>query len=253
MKINYIMRDGEKLDIRSHVGPKLRYFTVTQGACSDGKYIYMVFERKRSNDHSHRCKIVKIEAETMKVVRVSQPLKTGHGNDICYRDGILYITHSSGSRIIHRVDAGTLIQKKGIHVTVPEKFKGKGIKAFNGIACYGSGYVLRVMGGPGMVIVNKDFKVTRYFRTEKNYTASQGIDQKGGVIYRSYSKLQSDDKNYLALFDKKGKLLKRSKLDVTGELESVFLVGDQVWFSIYRKKKVDGKWVFRAHLGKEKK
>ena len=247
LKISYIEgKNGKPLNIRKHVGEKLKHYTVTQGACSDGTNIYMVFERKEP----HRCKIVKLNFKTMGVVKVSGALKIGHGNDITYKDGVLYITHSKGSKVIHRVNAETLKKGKDIKVKIPKKLKSKGIKYFNGIACYGSGFILRVMGGAGMLIVNKNFKGTRYFKTKENYNTSQGMDQKGGVIYRAYSKGQSSDKNYLATFDKKGNLLKRRRVDVTGEMESVFLINGAPYGTVYRKKNVDGKMKYKAYIFK---
>ena len=98
-------------NIRSLAGNALKYFTVTQGACSDDRYIYMVFERKPKGDRTHRCKVVVYDPTVKKVIMVSGALKLGHGNDMCIRDGVLYITHSEGAKVIHRVDAKTL--KKG--------------------------------------------------------------------------------------------------------------------------------------------
>lgn len=203
----------------------MKYFTVTQGACSDGRYIYMVFERKAKKGRSHRCKIVVYDPAAEKVARVSGALKLGHGNDICYRDGVLYVTHSDGKKVIHRVDAKTLKKKKGI------KVKGY----FNGIACYGSGFILRVMGGREMVIVNKNFKITRRFKTDTNYTTSQGMTMRGSTIIRGYSKLQSG-RNYIVEYSIKGVQKNRLKLKIEGELEGVFILNGKLYVTTYLKR-----------------
>ena len=203
----------------------LKHFTVTQGACTDGKYIYMVFERKRKKNQTHRCKIVVYDPEKEKVVKVSGALMIGHGNDLCYRDGILYITHSDGKKVIHRVDAKTLKKKKNI------KVKGY----FNGIACYGSGFILRVMGGREMVITNKNFKITRRFKTNTNYKTSQGMTMDGKTILRGYSKLQSGE-NYLVEYSIKGVEKNRLKLKIAGELEGVFILNGKRYVTTYLRK-----------------
>lgn len=221
-------------EIRSRAPKRLNHFTVPQGSCTDQKYIYIVFERKARNGYSHRCKIVKINSETMKIVRISKALKIGHGNDITYKDGILYITHSVGSKTIHRVNAKTLKKKEGIKVKVPSKYKG--INAFNGISTYGKkGFILRVMGGRKMVITDEDFKVKRVFKTDTSYQTSQGMTTKGMTIIRAYSHLQSG-RNYLVEYNVKGKQLKRKKINLKGEMESVFCIGEKTYVTTYIKK-----------------
>lgn len=218
-------------DIRKLAGNKLKHYTVTQGACSDGSLVYMVFERK----DPHRCKIAVYDMNRGKVVRVSGALKLGHGNDICIRDGIIYATHSEGSKTIHRVNASTLKQMKGVKVTIPKKFKDKTIKAFNGICCYGSGFLLRVMGGRGMIVVNKSMKVTRYFKTDTSYKTSQGMTMDGKTILRAFSSLQSG-KNYIVEYSVKGKEKRRYKAKIGGEMEGVFVMDGKRYVTAFIKK-----------------
>lgn len=227
--------NGKPIDVRRLAGRSLRFFAWPQGACSDGKYIYMIFERKGLLGRTHRCKIVKLDGETLTVKAISGELRIGHGNDVTYRDGILYITHSAGSKRIHRVDARTLRQLTGIDVTIPEKLKRKRIQCFNGIACFGGGYILRVMYGAGILVTDENFVGIRYYLTGRKYKTSQGMDQKNRTIYRAYSSLQSSDKNLLVLFDEDGKVIGKQKLEITGELESVFFMGDQLCGTLYRR------------------
>lgn len=232
----YRDKKGDPINVRS-LTKKLGAFQVTQGSTSDGRNIYMVFERRHHNGCSRRCRIVKLDAATLELKQVSDELRIGHGNDMAYRDGILYVTHSFGNKRIHRVDAKTLTQIEGIEVTIPSKLNRKRIRCFNGIACYGKGYILRVMGGAGILVVDENFQGVRYYRTSRMYKTSQGMDQKDRVIYRAYSNLQSSDKNFLVTFDDDGNLLNRERLDLTGEMESVFFVGDQLCGTVYRRTK----------------
>lgn len=237
MKVTYVSKN-----VRND---KLKHFTVAQGSCTDGEYIYIAFERKASNRFSHAVKIAKLSVHPLEIKSVSKPLKIGHANDMCIRDGILYITHSGKKKVIHRVDAKTLKKLKDIKV----KAKAEG---FNGIACYGSGYILRGMGGQTMYVTNKDFKVTRTFKRQKSYSDSQGITMQGKQLVCTYSKLQSSDKNIVAWFDLHGKLLKKKKLEITGELESVFVIDKELWFVVYRKKVVDGNTKYYGQIVKER-
>ena len=75
------------------------------------------------------------------------------------------------------------------------------------------------------------------------------MDHKGGKIYRTYSKLQSKDKNFLVTYDKKGLQISRERIPVVGELEGVFLVSGKPWFVVYRKKNVEGEKKYCAFIG----
>lgn len=222
-------------DIRKLAGSRLKHFAVTQGACSDDRYVYMIFERKPKKGRSHRCKVAVVDLEAEKVIKVSEPLKLGHGNDCCIRGGVLYVTHSEGKKAVHRVNAKTLKKMKDIKVKVPKKYKKKGIKAFNGICCYGSGFLLRVMGGRGMVVVNSAMKVTRYFKTDTSYKTSQGMTMDGKTILRAFSRLQSGD-NRIVEYSVKGKEKHRYKAKIGGEMEGVFVLGGKRYVTTYVKK-----------------
>lgn len=223
-------------DIRKLAGTKLKHYTVTQGATCDSGRVFMVFEQKanKKKKRPHRCKIAVYDMESGTVLKVSGALKVGHGNDITFRDGILYITHSEGTKVIHRVRASDLKQLKGAKVKVPKKFKTKGIGAFNGISVYGSGYLLRVMGGSGMVVANQSFKVTRFFRCKPNYKTSQGMTVEGKTILRTFSQLQSG-KNYLVEYSIKGEQKNRSKVKIGGEMEAVFIHNGKRYVTTYKK------------------
>ena len=75
------------------------------------------------------------------------------------------------------------------------------------------------------------------------------MDQKDGLTYRVYSHGQSRRRNFLVVFDGDGEMLRRPLLPVTGEVESVFFVGDRLYGSVYRRTKdQDGTHHFAAYL-----
>ena len=243
--------NGKKLDIRKLCGDRLKHFNVMQGACSDGVYIYVAFEQKKKKGRKHRIKIVKYQVSPFKLVKISGELNLGHANDMAYKNGILYVTHSGKKKIIHRVDAKTLTKKKNIKPkikvgTLKQRMK---IKAFNGIAPYGNGLIIRPMGSSTLLYCkDNNFVFTNVLKTSSPYRTSQGMDTDGHVVVRSFSWLQSSDKNHLVWYDKKGKEIKRMKVPVTGEMECAFYVGRQLWVSVHRKIKKDGKLQFHAYL-----
>lgn len=223
-------------EIRSQAPKRLKHYTVPQGACTDGEYVYIAFEQKAKSGRPHRIKIAKLEAETMKVVKVSGALKLGHANDLCIRGGIIYATHSAGDKVIHRVSAKSLEQKRDIGVKVPKKYAKKGIKAFNGISTYGkTGFILRVMGGRGMAILNKNMKVVKYFRTETNHETSQGMCTDGLTILRAYSVGQSGN-NRIAKYSKKGEEKSYKRIEIEGEMECVWIHKGEIFVTTYIKK-----------------
>ena len=74
--------------------------------------------------------------------------------------------------------------------------------------------------------------------------------QAGETIWRAYSRLQSKTKNYICKFKKNGKLISKSRLNTKGELESIFFINGQLYATIYRKKKIDGKKHYMAYICK---
>lgn len=247
MKISYYP-GGKKTDIRKKAGKAIKTYTVAQGSCSDGSYIYMAFEQKKSEKKKHRVKIVKMRASDLKVVKISKALNVGHANDLTIKGGILYITHSKGSATIHRVKAGDLSAMKGIKVTgIPAKIKDK-VKAYNGIAWDGKHFLIKVMSGSLVLVCDASMKVTRVFKLKKSFKVSQGMAADGKYIYRGYSVMQSKDKNRLAIFDYSGKLVKTGILPLTGELEGIFLMGRQLYGSVHRRYKKKGKTKRKAYV-----
>ena len=265
IKTEYVTDDsGQPVDVRQLPGARehLAYFTVTQGACSDGKNIYMVFERKEKDGRTQCCRIVKLDAKTFSVVRVSGELSIGHGNGMTYHDGTLYVTNSSGiytktgkskdlrkaysiCRVIHTVDAETLRQGSDIKVRGMRGRNENSIRAFNGIAYEKDtgGFLLRCMWRTDMIRTDSNFVRTGSFRiprlspTSRFGIDSQSMDWNDGKIYRAYSMLQSTEKNYIAEYDRNGRLITRLRLDMGTpcELESVFFIGNTMYGTVYKR------------------
>ena len=213
-------------------GKELKKYKVNQGICTDGTYIYSIFERKKP----HECKIRKFTFDN-KTIKISKPLHIGHGNDITYRDGWLYITHSKSGSVIHTVNAKTLTKGSDIHIDIPKKIKKN--PSFNGIAAMETGFALKMMGSSKIIILDADFKYKRSFKLKKKFIVSQGMEWHDNKLYRVYSNYQKSQ-NKVAVFDMKGNLLKLYKIKVKGEAEGIFFCAHKFYMSIYRKYKKKG-------------
>lgn len=257
MKVSYLRnKNNKRFDVRDAVGSKLKHYNVTQGACSDGKYIYVAFEQKenKKKKREHRIKIVKLDPKTRKILKVSAPLKLGHANDMCVSGTFLYITHSGSAKYIHKVNTATLAKGKDIPIVYPDKYK-KRITGFNGISTFGEAYILRCMGGHYVMYLDKNFKFSKVekftdpFKDKKE--DSQGMVYSGGIVYRAYSRLQSKSKNYICKFSPEGKLKSKIKVETKGELENLFFIDGKLYGMIYRKK-TKGKNQYMSYIFKAK-
>lgn len=226
--------------LREH--KQLKTYKVPQGSCTDGKYIYVAYEQKPTHGKKHRIKIARYDLKG-KLLQVSGALKAGHGNDMEYYKGIIYITHSGNENVIHRIDARSLKQKKGIKVKYG-KFKKTG---FNGIAKTDSGFVLRRMGG-GLLYVTDAFKAVKAVKCIQPKSRSpQGITTEDGSIYRAYANFQHSQ-NTVIKYKANGEKVKTYTVDAKGELESIFFLNGHLYGVIYRKYRKGKKMHYEAHL-----
>lgn len=225
------------MNIRKIVGKAVKKHRVAEGACYSGGYYYFSFGNLRKK----KTIIVKMTKD-LKVVKISSPLKVGHCNDMCERDGILYITHSGKKNVIHRVNAKTLKKL--------ENTKVKGCKGgFNAITCFGNGFLLKKMGSRKCYVVDGAFRYKSTITLSKTYKVGQGMTWANGRLYRGSSVGQSK-KSKVAVYNGKGKLLKVYHYKHKGELEGVFVIGHSLLISIYRKYKKHGKKKFKAYIKK---
>ena len=64
------------MELRKHIGEKLKHHRVLEGACYDkGVYTLIVGNMKRKTSV-----LVRLDKQ-MKVLGISEPMKVGHGND----------------------------------------------------------------------------------------------------------------------------------------------------------------------------
>jgi hypothetical protein len=185
--------------------------------------------------------VCKVKAGKEKVVLgASKPLKIGHANDCAVRGSIIYVTHSGEKNVIHRVSTGKLQKLSDVMVT--------GCKGgFNGISCMGKGFILKKMGSRKCYVTDDLFRYKSTIVLSKTRKIGQGMTWHKGRLYRGSSIGQSK-KNYVCVYNSKGKLLKTYHYDHKGELEDVFIVDDKIKVTIYTKPKKHGKRHFECHI-----
>ena len=213
------------MELREHVGKKLENHRVLEGGCYHKGCYFMIF----GNMKYKTSVIVKFKAGREKrVLKVSDVLRIGHGNDCCVRDGVLYITHSGKSNAIHRVDVDSL--KKLPDVTVTGCRGG-----VNGICCMGEGYLVKKMSSSKVFVLDSRFRYLSTITLSAVMKVGQGMTWYKGKLYRASSQGQSK-KNYVCVYDSKGKLLKKLHYNHICEIEDVMIVNGVIKVSIYRKR-----------------
>ncbi|WP_027868848.1 hypothetical protein [Eubacterium sp. AB3007] len=229
------------MELRKHIGRKLKHFRVLEGTCYHKGYYFLIF----GNMKKGTSRIVKLKAGKEKeVIKVSKTLHIGHGNDCCVRDGVLLVTHSGKSNAIHRIDAKTLEK-------MPDAIVTGCSGGFNAICCFGKGYLVKKMASKKVYVLDDKFRKKGVIRLSKTYKLGQGMAYHDGKIYRAFSQGQSHE-NYVCVYDSKGKLIKKHHYDHVCEIEDVMIVGGQIKVSIYRKVKKKGKTKSRAYIRKLK-
>ena len=236
------------MELREHIGKPVKNHRVIEGGCYDRGVYYLMF----GNMKKKTTVIVKLKAGSEKeVLGASEPLKVGHANDCCVKGGIVYITHSGGRGVIHRVSAHTLEKLPDIKI--------KGCEGgFNGISCMGNGFILKKIGSRKCYIFDggwniKKHKEGKHKGKPKTITLSstmkvgQGMTWHKGKLYRGSSVGQSK-RNWVCVYNSKGKLVKKYHYKHKCELEDVFVVDGKIKISIYKKPKKKGKRRFQAFI-----
>lgn len=249
---------GNNLDVRKQAWNAFKKYSIGQGSCTDGTYIYMCFEYRNGDDVGNkdaRIRIAKVDIATKKLVKYSGSLKLGHANDITYnsKEKTLVITGAKFSDPYLRVvDADTLKLKKTVKVNI--KNGTSTLSAMNGISYNEADNTYTVRGrsyiksnGNEVTDVTKSYVLNSSFELIKTVTIkrvydtdTQGIETVGDNVLFAQSEGQTSDKNTIAIFDKAGKALQNIKLSVKGELESIFQIGKNLYGTLHKKGLEDG-------------
>ena len=238
-------KKGKPYEYRHLAGQKVYGYDTFQGACSHGKFSWHILYNRNNN----KCRVIKVNMNTHKVVKVSKILPLDHGNDMTYdekRDWLIVVHYEPHPKRLSVIDPNTLKVIKVKNLKMPtEKLPGasesfcKSIKGVTGIG-YDSEYdeyIVSVMGTRHYAALDaKTYKFVRVIKVpELPPYVRQGMTVKDGFIIRAYSAYNSKyNQNILYVYDMTGNFTKTCKLGTGYEIESVFFDNYKMYAATYR-------------------
>lgn len=187
-----------------------------QGGGTDGKYGYFILVTRGPSENAMSY-IHKIDLETWETVKVSEPLKMYHANDLAYdaRNHRLVISHCDiHPEEVSIVDPETLelIEVKKI----PQNHFSITYNANKGL------YVVGKSRTYDFVLLNDEFEPVRLLPGEDGHV-KQGLECDDEYIYFFQTGVRY---NWIFVFDWEGTFLRKIPVPMVGESENLFAWGD---------------------------
>lgn len=178
----------ERWDIRKAAKQKTWGYDTIQGACANGGYAYMALY----NRDVERIKIAKVNLKTMKVVKLSKPIKSHcHGNTLTYNpktNKIVAVCGKGGKKKAVFINATTLKQTGTRTFKVSNSFIGEKYKGISGVSYNKKKgkYIVKIRSNTNKVIIySSNFKKKDIIKITKNepYLLPQGVFTKDDYMY----------------------------------------------------------------------
>lgn len=256
-----LKKNGNKINLRKLAGEKYSGYSIVQGACTDGKYAYYLMDTMK-NEHG---RILKIRIKDNKKIAVSKVIKTHHGNGMTFdtkRNRIVVVGRKKYENYLTIINAKTLKKVSDKKIYYPKKLKGatkavlKAKKGFSAISYIPEKdcYIVQIRERHDFMVLNGKLKPQRYIITNKDYSGTyQAIDADTHYVYVVLSpKDKKQPSNIIAIFNWKGKFIKKLKSHVPYESENLYHIdtnkGSIFYMSIYKsglKKKNGKKYITR--------
>ena len=259
-------KKGTLYEYRKLSKQKMYGYDTFQGACSHGKYSWHVLFNRKNN----KCRVIKVNMSTHKVVKVSAVLPLDHGNDLTYdeqRDQLVVVHYEPHPMRLSVIDPDTLKVTKVKNLKTPtDRVPGastsfsKSIKGVTGIGydSQNDEYIVSIMGTRHyMALDASNFKILRVIKVpDLPPYVRQGMTVKDGFIIRAHSGYNKKyNQNILYVYDSAGNFIKTAKLGTGYEIESIFFDDTKMYASTYRsylkkktkKVKVKGKKVKKTY------
>ncbi len=197
-------------------------YTVGQGACSDGTYVYFLLRTPENGNTI----IKKYNLATGEYIKRSEPIYVFHGNDMTLdtKRNIIYISHgSSEGKILTSVNPDTLeVIEQTINIE-----KGSGAITYSPTR---DSFAIS-QGGKNVIFLNNDLSYVKTVKRTRNdaYTA-QGMGSDDDFIYFPMS---GSSDNILMVYDWAGKYITTVTIPSTLESESMFFVNGSYYVNFY--------------------
>lgn len=231
-------------------------YSVMQGGCTDGTYMYFVMENQKNS----RCKIAKVRRSDGKVVKVSTSKNIGHGNGMTYnsKKKELIVIHNKPNKMrITRINPSTLKIIASRDVKPPKTLFADGVhrssvdtklSGTDGYisATYISGkdqYAFLTRGTSSeIMITDSDFKplymitlskkkAANYYYQDVYATSSYILVAQSGNINLKRTFKYCDDPVFV--YDYSGKYLGRLTVSSRYELENVSVAGGKLYYGFH--------------------
>lgn len=198
---------------------------VTQGGYLDGNYFYQAFIKKdtASNEANNVVRIVKSDAKTGKIIKISGDLALNHANDITYNPKInaLLVVHNNPNRsLVTLVDPDTLEVIRT--VTLPLNIYCMTYNEERDM------YVVGISGGQNFIFLDADFKVVGKVHVATTKTAgytTQGASSDNDFIY-----FVLYNQNVITVYDWEGRFVTIIVLNVGNiEPENISVVNGEIY------------------------
>lgn len=240
-----LQKNGAAFDLRKAAGQKLYGYDTLQGACANAGYGYFtLFDRNKD-----KCRIVKVDLESMAVVKVSKPLKIYHANNLTYntKRGLLLATccQVKGKRAVF-IDPSTLkvTGKRDIKLKSSKKIPKSVVRKYKGFTAIAYNekhdcYVGRLRGNNNVIIFNGNLKPVRYVKLKGKKTGllNQGLESVGDYIYDVRSFKGKYKYNLVTIHTMSGAYVGKMKFARGSkpgkELECIFHDGDRFYAGFY--------------------
>lgn len=208
-----LIREGYRFSLQSEFimsCPGQGACTIPQGATCDGKFFYFIFR----NGEDTQSIVYKYDINTLKEVKHSALLNTGHSNDMTFNPDTesLIVAHGmSQGNILTTIDTKSLsvVERRQINV-------GAGAITYNSKR---KQYALS-QGGTTLHIADKNFSILQsYSRNRMNGYTAQGMGSDDAFVYFPMS---GSRKNILLAYDWEGNLVSTMDMGLSLESESMF-------------------------------
>ena len=240
--LDVLRRDGNPLELRSAAGEDAGGYSVVQGSASDGQFIYCALH---SPSLSGQTRIVKVDAASMDIVGASEPLWAGHANDLAYDAGRaqLAVVHLDGGDplAVTYVDRESLQPVETKTVFVPDEVAGASPEQrgeiLGGIQALAyqpeTGHYFALIPTHNVVELDENLCAVRYIALgEHSPQTSQGMEMAADRILIAFSASYGGG-NIIQSFSLDGRFLSQVVLEHGSELESCFVIGNQLYAAFY--------------------